>query len=431
MPSEAPDAALPIDPATLAPPLPGFLAPGTVVRVSADAAGVEGNADSSDPALSGAGRLVAFGSRADNLVPGDANGAEDVFVKDLRTGAVTLASADADGAQGGARSLYPSLSANGRYVAFDRLPSPAAPPGPDARAAVFVKDLRTGGLQLASAAADGTPGDGDSTGVPSLSANGRRVAFSSQAANLVPGDANDTTDVFVKTLRTGAVALASADAAGAPGNNYSEQPALSADGLHVAFGSRATNLLPGDTHGVEQVFVKDLSTSAVAAASADAAGAWGNDASLNASISADGRFVAFGSYASTLVPGDANGTEDVFVKDMQTGAVTLASADAAGHPAGGFSGAPALSPNGRFVVFESTAANLVPGAGGGHADLFLRDLWTGGISLVAANPPPGPRQGISFTRSAVSDTGTVAFASRSGDLVPGDANGVSDVFLAG
>ncbi len=430
MPSEAPAPA--IDPATLLPPSPVFLVPGAIVRVSTDAAGAEADADSTDPALSGTARFVAFQSRADNLVPGDANGAEDVFVKNLRTGAITLASTDADGAQSPARSLYPSISATGRYVAFDRLPSFAQPPGPDARTDVFVKDLRTGSLQRASAAADGTPGDADSYGAPSLSANGRRVAFSSQAANLLPGDTNDTADVFVKNLRTGGIALASADAAGVPGNSFSEQPSLSADGLHVAFSSRATNLLPGDdTHGVEQVFVKNLRTGAVAAASADAAGALGDDASLNASISADGRFVAFSSAASNLLPGDTNGAADVFVKDMQTGAVVLASADAAGNGALGFSGAPALSPDGRFVAFESTAPNLVPGAGGGHADVFLRDLWTGGISLVAANPPPPGRTGISFTRSAVSDTGAVAFASRAGDLVPGDARGVFDVFLSG
>lgn len=437
MPSEAPDdhpaaPAPALDAETLALPLPAFLAPAPApvpaetVRVSTNAEGSQANGDSYNPALSGNARSVAFESYATDLVPGDANGVGDIFVKDLRTGAVTLASADAQGNGVGARSLYPSISATGRFVAFDTLPTF----GPSQRTDVYVKDLRTGRLTLASADAQGNPGDGPSYGPPSISGNGRHVAFYSDATNLVPGDANGTGDIFVKTLRTGQVALASADAAGHQANAFSQAPSLSADGRTVAFSSGATNFAPVPGNGIDEIFVKDLRTGQLTLASADAAGNAGNGESNNPSISADGRTVAFASAATNLAPGDADGLQDIFVKDLRTGQVTLVSADAAGNHGNGISAAPAISPNGRFVSFESNGSNLVPGAGGGHADVFLKDLWTGGIGLIAANPPPPPRQGITFARTSVTDTGEVAFASRTADLVPGDTNGASDIFLS-
>lgn len=403
---------------------PAFLAPGSIVRVSTDAGGGQANGDSFDPAATGNGRFVAFDSFASNLVPGDTNGTEDVFVKDLRTGRIALASADAGGNQFGTASEAPSISANGRYVAFEKLPAPSDPAGSH----VFVKDLRTGQLTQADTDAQGNAGNGSTYDPPSISANGRYVAFTSEASNLVPGDTNDTLDVFVKDLRTGAVTLASSSSAGTPNGvgTYSDEPSLSADGRTVAFVNRFG--------GVE---VKDLDTGQLTLTGS--AAPMPGESIGQPSLSADGRFVAFDSFGGApALPGyngfiqTANGSvlsHDVFVKDLQTGQLTLASADAAGNQGNGYSSDAVLSPNGRFVAFESGATNLTPDLTNGHGGVFVRDLWTGGVSLVAANAPSANGHYGSGDAVSVTNTGAVAFASQAADLVPGDTNGVSDIFL--
>jgi Tol biopolymer transport system component len=431
MTANATDDTAAITAATLASSPPAFIAPPGVVRVSTDAAGGQANGDSYDPAVSGNLRYVAFESAASNLLPGDANGSTDIFVKDLRTGAVTLASAGAGGTAGNGGSSVPSLSAAGRFVAFESAASNLVPGDGNGQNDIFVKDLHTGGVTLASADAQGTPGNAASYDT-ALSANGRFAAFSSDASNLVPGDANGTTDVFVKDLRTGAVTLASADAGGTAGNQFSNTPSLSADGRTVAFTSLASNLAPGDGNAATDVFVRDLRSGALTLASADASGTEGNSGSFTtrSALSADGRLAAFSSFATNLLPGGTGGSEQVFVKDLGTGAVTLASADAAGTAGDKSSSFAAISPNGRYVSFNSDAANLAPGDNNGIGDVFVKDLWTGGIRELTANVPSSTSYYDPLQRSAVTNTGAVAFDSPAGNLVAGDTNGASDIFLS-
>jgi Tol biopolymer transport system component len=197
------------------------------------------------------------------------------------------------------------------------------------------------------------------------------VAIWSSADNLVPDDSNGIGDVFVKDLQTGAVTLVSADASGNQGNAESEEPNISADGRYVAFMSVADNLVPGDVNGSRDVFVKDLQTGAITLVSADASGIQGNNVSEGSSISADGRYVAFVSDADNLVAGDSNGVADLFVKDLQTGAITRMSTDASGSEGNAFSHDAAISADGRYVTFFSEADNLVPGDTNGVADVFV------------------------------------------------------------
>ncbi len=364
------------------------------------------------------------------------NGKADVFVKDLRTGQVTLVSADAQGNQGNSdsNSSLSSISGTGRYVAFDSFATNLVPDDTNAALDVFVKDLRTGQVTLASADAQGNQGNASSVGT-SISRDGRAVAFTSFATNLLP-DGTKGEQVFVKDLRTGQVTLASANADGTEGNDSfggsSFAASLSADGHAVAFTSSASNLVPDDTNGSSDVFVKDLDTGQVTLASANADGTEGNYSSVSgsASLSGNGRFVAFSSYATNLLPDGTKG-EQVFVKDLSTGQVTLASADAGGNAGDRISINPAISPNGRYVSFTSNASNLVAGDTSSVENIFVKDLWSGEVKQLTDNTASvinrfGPGQ----ERSVVANTGAVAFTSPASNLVPGDTNGVFNIFLS-
>ncbi len=226
-----------------------------ILRASTDAAGNQGNGGSQNASVSADGRYAAFDSNASNLVYGDTNGTTDVFVKDVRTGAITRASTDSTGRQVQGNSTNPSISADGRYVAFTSSACSLAP-GYCSRNTtnVYVKDMQTGATSRVSADASANPGNGSSANA-AVSSDGRYVASNSNASNLVPGDTNSTTDVFVKDTRTGATTRVSTASDGTQGNGESYWPAISADGRYVAFDSYADNLVPGDTNGAADVFL--------------------------------------------------------------------------------------------------------------------------------------------------------------------------------
>lgn len=404
----------------------------SITRVSTAADGTQGSGGSANGTLSAGGRFVAFQSQATNLVPGDTNGQPDIFVKDLASGVVTLASTAADGTQANRESYEPSLSGDGRFVVFHSLATNLVPGNTDGTVDLFVKDLATGAITRAATAADGTQGNagGDSG---ALSADGRFVAFHSSASNLVPGDTNDRRDVFVKVLSTGAITRASTAADGTQGNSSSiYEPSLSADGRFVAFGSYASNLVLGDTNGQSDIFVKDLTTGAITLASTAADGTKTNAGSSRLSLSGDGHYVAFVSSASNLVAGDTNGADDIFVKNLTTGAITRASTAADGTQANHihyiylpFS----LSADGRFVAFASDASNLVPGDTNGRSDIFVKDLTTGAITRASTAADGTQGNYNSLLPSLSADGRFVAFTSDASNLVPGDTNNGGDIFL--
>ncbi|MHB8169048.1 MAG: calcium-binding protein, partial [Thermoleophilia bacterium] len=306
-----------------------------IVRVSTTAAGGEANGSSTDVAASADGRYVVFASDATNLVAGDVNGASDVFLKDTRTGSITLVSSNFSGIQSNGISYNGAVSADGRYVAFCSTATNLVTPATNGQVQVFVKDMVTGVVSLASAGQNQQPGDGASI-APSISADGRYVAFESAADNLVPGDANASHDVFVTDLRSGLVRLASARSDGVQADRGGFAPAISADGGMVVFMSPATNLVAGASDGsLTQIYRKDLSGGGVTLVSASAAGQPGDKDSIDhaaygPAISADGRYAAFVSSADNLVAGDTNGVVDVFLKDVQTGTVSRISTDSSG-----------------------------------------------------------------------------------------------------
>src|SRR5919202_965372 len=208
---------------------------------------------------------------------------------------------------------------------------------------------------------------------PSISADGRFVAFTSLASNIVPGDTNNTYDIFVRDRLTNTTTRVSGDSAGNQGNNDSNSPSISADGRFVAFTSLASNIVPGDTNNTGDIFVRDTLTNTTTLVSVDSAGNQGDSQSYNPSFSADGRFVAFNSLASNLVPGD-NYSFDIFVRDRITNTTTRVSVDSAGnHQRNSSSGSPSISADGRFVAFYSTSSNLVPGDTNNTDDIFVVD----------------------------------------------------------
>lgn len=275
----------------------------------------------------------------------------------------------------------------------------------------------------------GVEGDDDS-GAPSLSHDGSRVAFHSDASNLATGDANSNVDVFVRLRATGGTMLASANPAGVPGNGPSREPAISADGRFVAFQSDATDLVLGDTNSAWDVFVRDLELGVTVRVSVDSAGQQVNGISTSPSISEDGRFIAFASTASTLVANDTNGQRDVFVHDRLTSATQRVSITSAGaQTIGGSSEAPAVSGDGRFVAFTSGAANLVASDTNNATDVFVHDRWTATTTRVSV-ASTGAQALLGSSAPVVALDGTaIAFQSNASNLVAPDTNNTTDVFL--
>ncbi|MEP6516621.1 calcium-binding protein [Microcoleus vaginatus] len=400
-------------------------------RVSVDSAGNQAIGRSLFPSISANGRFVAFTSNASNLVPGDTNNDFDIFVRDLLTNTTTRVSVDSAGNQGNNRSFDPSISADGRFVAFTSDASNLVPGDTNSSEDIFVRDLLTNTTTRVSVDSAGNQGNNRS-GAPSISADGRFVAFSSDASNLVLGDTKDNEDIFVRDLLTNTTTRVSVDSAGNSGNNRSFIPSISANGRFVAFQSEASNLVPGDTNNNIDVFVRDTITNTTTRVSVDSAGNQARGISALASISADGRFVAFLSDAFNLVPGDTNNSRDFFVRDLSTNTTTRVSVDSAGNQANNNSwNLPSISGDGRFVAFTSDASNLVLGDTNNSRDIFMRDLSTNTTTRVSVSGEGNQGNNNSFgIASILGDGGFVAFSSDASNLVPGDTNNSEDIFVA-
>ncbi len=378
------------------------------------------------------GNYVTFSSLSD--FSGPTSPGSDVYLKNLLTGALALVSTASNGSPGNGDSQLPTVSAGGRFVLFESLATNLVGADRNGFIDVFRKDLLTGETLLVSVAGDGTQGNGDS-GAGAMSANGQLVALYTQATNWVSGDTNGCWDVYVKNLLSGELTLVSAAVGGGTGNGLSEAPIISGSGRHVAFYSYADNLVAGDRNGVADVYVRNLQTDELHLVSSSADGMAGNGDSYSSSISENGRYVAFYSIAGNLTVGSDNNHWDAFVKDLSTGHITLASAGLNGAPANGGSFDPKLSADGRYVVFASDASNLVAGDNNGMTDVFVRDLQTGTIGLVSVGLDGAPGNGGSHNTStygtSISASGnSIVFSSSATNLVAGDPNGAeSDVFL--
>ncbi|WP_152811008.1 TolB family protein, partial [Ostreibacterium oceani] len=373
-------------------------------------------------------RYVAFSSNSTNLVAGDTNGRDDVFVHDTQTGVTTRVSVDSSGTEGDSHSNTPSISADGRYVAFQSNATNLVAGDTNGTTDVFVHDTQTGDTTRVNVDSLGTEGDRDSFS-SSISADGRYVAFQSFATNLVAGDTNGNADIFVHDTQTGVTTRVSVDSVGTEADSYSQTPSISADGRYVAFTSTATNLVAGDTNGNTDIFVHDTQTGVTTRVNVDSVGTEGDNGSYNPSISADGRYVAFYSSATNLVAGDTNGVADIFVHDTQTGNTTRVSVDSVGTEGDGLSQSPSISADGRYVAFTSNATNLVAGDTNGTLDIFVHDTQTGVTTRVSVDSNDIEGDSYSTGPSISADGRYVAFESYATNLVAGDTNNAGDVFF--
>jgi Tol biopolymer transport system component len=347
-------------------------------RVSVSGSGAQGNFESAASAISAGGRYVVFDSNAFNLVRGDFNDQRDVFVRDGRNGRTTLVSVSSKGRQGNGDSSSGVISADGRYVAFLSYASNLVPRDSNHTPDVFVHDLRTGRTIRADVSSRAKQANRGADSV-SLSANGRYVAFASDASNLVPRDTNRLPDVFVRDLRTARTARVSVSNRGKQATdrlgNGSTEPSISADGRYVAFASSSANLVAHDTNRRPDIFVRDRKLGKTIRVSVGANGAQADAESREPAISPDGQDVAFTSF-SNLTAVDSGGRAELYVRRIGAGKTVLASIATDGGYGNDYSGPSAgFGANGRFLAFTSYARNLVPGdAEDAPRDAFVRDF---------------------------------------------------------
>lgn len=382
-------------------------------------------------------------------------------------------------APSGAYSYSPSVSADGNYVAFQTLASVARDGDSNGMADVFRRDIAQSLTALVSVTSDGSQSNNRSY-APDITADGATVVFESLASNLVQGDANNAPDIYVRDLTAATTTRISIGAGGSDTNGASFRPAISADGAYIAFCSRATNLVPDDagggtaraflytrangsvtkipidsgagatagctrvaidddggvvavsavTGGVSNVFAYDsasATTTPLTATADDSSGLSG------LAISGDGRVVAFDSIATNLVADDSNRSRDVFVENVSDKTVTRASVRTSGSQLAADSGMSgvSLSGDGRFVVFGSAANEVVPGDSNKREDVFRRDLVNGQTAIVSLNVNDRPANDSSFAPDVDADGSVVAYASLAANVLAGDTNRQSDVFVRG
>ena len=359
-----------------------------------------------------------------------------------------MASTATTGSSGNGHSDNPSITSDGRYAVYasdaSDLVAGTAVGGADTNNArdIFIYDSQTGTTRRLNLSQQGSQANAGSA-TPAISAGGRYVAFSSDATNLILGDNNGFSDIFVVDVITGAITLdsvatnPSAAVLGVQGNGSSFKPSLSSDGRFLVFESSATNLAAGGTSvGVTHIYLRDRTTGVTTLVSQSSAGAAGNGNSIQGVISGDGKYVAFASIATNLVTGDTNNLRDVFLRDLTANTTIRVSVGPAAvqsitSPIGGDSRAPSISQDGRFVAFSSDAINLVPGDTNGIADIFVYDRTAATTSRVSissagnqATDPFGNPFVLGSINPYISATGRfVTFASMASNLAPGDAGG--------
>ena len=400
---------------------------GQTNRASVSSTEGQATTNSDRASISSDGRYVAFHSLAGNLVAGDNNAKFDIFVRDKSVGQTERVSVTSTGVQADDRSFNPSISFDGRYVAFDSFAGNLVTGDTNGRADVFIHDRQTGVTSRISVTSTGGQGNGDSR-FPSISADGRFVVFHSIAANLVTGDTNARFDIFRYDRLTDDTVRVSVSSAGVQSNGASFDSSISSDGCLVAFESAGTNLVAGDTNARFDIFVVDVCGQTTERVSISTAGLQGNNGSFNAAISANGAFVVFDSDAANLVVGDSNSVKDIFIRERGAGLTSRMSVHTSGVQANGASSNPRVSDDGGFVTFESSASNLVAGDTNGVNDVFVRQR-PSETTRVSVASQGQQADGKSFTPSISGNGGLVAFASDAANLVSSDSNGRTDILV--
>jgi Tol biopolymer transport system component len=409
---------------------------GQTTRVSVSSSGVTADSSASSAVLSADGRYAVFASAATNLRDGVATTGTHVYRHDRTTGRTDLVSVTPAGAPGNDVSRDPSLSADGRFVVFGSFATDLVAGDTNLRQDVFVRDMVTGTTRLVSGATEGVVGLPAASSLSGLSGareisdDGRFVVFNSFATNLVAGATNGTQHVYVKDMTTGAVVRASVNDAGEPGNRASQQPAISGDGRVVAFQSFATNFTSSPLFSTPQIFVRVLPDGPTTLETPGAAAAARRSAAPT--LSFDGRYLAFESDAALDTADLDNGTTDVFLRDRETGSTVLASLSP-NTVAGAFSARPSISGDGRWVAFDSLDELLVTSDLNGYNDVYLYDRDQRAVVLVSLNDAGEQanwHSGQPLGGASVSSNGQVVlFGSVATNLVAAPSNGQSQLYV--
>ncbi|MEO8606281.1 MAG: calcium-binding protein [Chloroflexota bacterium] len=397
-------------------------------RVSVSSTGEQANEASGVATLSADGRYIVFDSLASNLVADDTNGVYDVFVHDIQTATTTRVSVSSTGQEANATSGSHAISADGRYIVFGSNASNLVANDTNGVSDYFLRDMQTGTITRITLSSVGVEANSFSDDV-SISGDGRYIAFSSRASNLVPNDTNDEQDVFVHDMQTGMTTREDVTSTGQQTASGGNRPVISQDGRYIAF--IAGDLIPSDTNGLDDIYVRDLQTGINQVATLSSTGDSIDIGTANyPSISAHGRFVAFFSDATNLVPDDTNGQPDVFVRDMQADTTTRVNVSTQGAQTNygwSWSYPSALSSDGRFVTFQAGADNLVPNDTNGLFDVFVHDMQTGITARMSLGYNGAQAHG---EIAALSPDGRfVGFQSPIANLVPNDTNNNLDVFV--
>lgn len=402
--------------------------PELLQRVSLSRLGTEGNSDSFAASISGDGRYIVFLSTADNLVEDDLNGFQDVFLYDRVENETSRLSMGFNGREANGPSSEARISRDGRFVVFVSEASNLVQGDNNGFADVFLLARESGEIRLVSVAADGTQGN-DRSVQPDISTQGRFVTFISLAENLHAGDSNGVSDAYLYDSETGTLELASVNSAGEQANQTSKYAVVSSNGRYVAFQSKATNLVEGDYNNMYDIYVRDRQQGVTTLVSRGVDGVVGNMESQRPSLSDDGRYVAFESWASNLVSGDENYNSDVFVADRATGRMTLISVGNDGQQADHVNGGAVISGDGRYVAFSSLAGNMAEGDNNQAFDVYVRDRHVGRTQLVSVNLNGQAGSGASISPSLAAGGNYIVFDSVATDLVPNDGNERVDVFI--
>lgn len=406
-----------------------------VERVSIGNGDEESDNTSTRNDISADGRYVVFASYASNLVDGDTNNYKDIFIRDRVDGTTTRVSVATGGAQGNGNSDAPRISADGTLIVFESLATNLVASDTNAKSDLFLRDWVNDTTTRISVATAGTQAN-DHSFYPDISSDGRYVVFQSAASNLVASDTNNVRDIFIRDTVGDTTERVSVDTAEAEADNDSMQPAVSQDGRFVAFTSMATNLVAGDNNGVTDIFLRDRTLTTTIRVSVDSVGVEADAGSAFPAIDDDGSYIAYESVATNLVQNDTNNMRDIFAYQRLTGETRRVSVATDGTEADNTSGdgvdeqSVNISADGQYVVFKSRATNLVAGDTNGVVDVFVHHQRESFItSRISVNNYGVEGNSYSYYPSISSDGQFIAYYSYSSNLVTGDANGFGDVFV--
>lgn len=401
--------------------------------VSVSLAGASSGEQSGIVSMSGDGRYVVFHSSAQNLVPGFTGYVDEssnVYLRDRLAGTTVLVSAAGAGVVGNSDSARPAISRDGRYVTYASYASNLVVGDTNGHQDIFRWDRQTASTIKITEAGAGGDTDDDSFD-PTISADGQRIAYSTEATNIDADDDNGISDMYVWSADTDESDRISETLADGDANGASNAGVIAANGTHVTFSSHASDLVLNDGNGARDVFRHNIETDTTALVSRATSGDT-NDYSSGSAISADGRFVAFASAAENLVAGGTpdNGLTNTFVRDMIAGTTVLVSRERNGGATDNYSFAPAtVSDDGRLVIFPSRASDLVAGDTNGQSDAFLWDRATGTLTMPLRDVLWGPLNGATFEPALSADGRWIGFYSTATDAVRNDTNPISDVLV--